>query len=36
LITVYKLVGVAAEDDAAAALVLRRARERGVGRQLDL
>jgi hypothetical protein len=30
-ITVYKSVGVAA-----AALVLRRARERGVGRQLDL
>jgi hypothetical protein len=35
-IMVYKSVGVAAEDDAAAALVLRRARERGVGRQLDL
>ena len=35
-ITVYKSVGVAAEDAAAAALVLRRARERGVGRQLEL
>jgi ornithine cyclodeaminase len=35
-ITVYKGVGVAAEDAAAAALVLRRAKERGVGRQLDL
>ena len=30
-ITIYKSVGVAAEDAAAAALVLRRARERGVG-----
>jgi ornithine cyclodeaminase len=30
-VTVYKSVGVAAEDAAAASLVLRRARERGVG-----
>jgi alanine dehydrogenase len=30
-VTVYKSVGVAAEDAAAAALVLRRARERGIG-----
>jgi ornithine cyclodeaminase len=30
-VTIYKSVGVAAEDAAAAALVLRRARERGVG-----
>jgi ornithine cyclodeaminase len=30
-ITVYKSVGIAAEDAAGAALVLRRARERGVG-----
>ena len=35
-ITVYKSVGVAAEDAAAAALVLRLARERGAGRQLEL
>ena len=35
-ITVYKSVGVAAEDAAAAALVLRRARERGAGRSIDL
>ena len=35
-ITVYKSVGVAAEDAAAAALVLRRARERGVGRTIEL
>ncbi len=35
-ITVYKSVGVAAEDAAAAALVLRRAAERGAGRTVDL
>jgi len=35
-VTIYKSVGVAAEDAAAAALVLRRARERGVGRPVDL
>ena len=35
-ITVYKSVGVAAEDAAAAALVVRRARERGIGRTIDL
>ncbi|HEY4730530.1 MAG TPA: ornithine cyclodeaminase family protein [Myxococcales bacterium] len=35
-ITVYKSVGVAAEDAAAAALVLRRAREGGVGRMIEL
>jgi alanine dehydrogenase len=35
-ITVYKAVGVTAEDAAAAALVLRRARERGIGRAIDL
>jgi ornithine cyclodeaminase len=35
-VTIYKSVGVAAEDAAAAALVLRRARERGVGRSIDL
>jgi ornithine cyclodeaminase len=35
-VTIYKSVGVAAEDAAAAALVLRRARERGVGRAVDL
>jgi ornithine cyclodeaminase/alanine dehydrogenase-like protein (mu-crystallin family) len=35
-ITVYKSVGVAAEDAAAAALVLRRARERGTGLDLQL
>jgi len=35
-ITVYKSVGVAAEDAAAAALVLRRAREEGVGRAIEL
>ena len=35
-ITVYKSVGIAAEDAAAAALVLRRARERGVGRTIEL
>lgn len=35
-ITVYKSVGVAAEDAAAAALVLRNARARGLGRQVEL
>ena len=35
-ITIYKSVGVAAEDAAAAALVLRRARERGAGRSIEL
>jgi ornithine cyclodeaminase len=35
-ITLYKSVGVAVEDAAAAALVLRLARERGVGRTIDL
>jgi ornithine cyclodeaminase/alanine dehydrogenase-like protein (mu-crystallin family) len=35
-ITLYKSVGVAAQDCAAAALVLRRARERGVGREIEL
>ena len=35
-VTIYKSVGVAAEDAAAAALVLRRARERGVGTSVDL
>ncbi len=35
-ITLYKSVGVAVEDAAATALVLRLARERGVGRQIDL
>jgi ornithine cyclodeaminase len=35
-ITVYKSVGIAAEDAAAAALVLRRARHRGVGRTIEL
>jgi ornithine cyclodeaminase len=35
-ITVYKSVGVAAKDAAAAALVLRRARERGIGRSIEL
>jgi alanine dehydrogenase len=35
-ITLYKSVGVAAEDAAAAALVLRLARERGVGREIEL
>jgi ornithine cyclodeaminase/alanine dehydrogenase-like protein (mu-crystallin family) len=35
-VTIYKSVGVAAEDAAAAALVLRRARERGVGRSVGL
>ena len=35
-LTVYKSVGVAAEDAAAAALVLRLAGERGMGRQISL
>jgi alanine dehydrogenase len=35
-VTIYKSVGVAAEDAAAAALVLRRARERGVGVTVEL
>lgn len=35
-ITLYKSVGVAVEDAAATALVLRLARERGVGRVIDL
>jgi ornithine cyclodeaminase len=35
-ITLYKSVGVAVEDAAAAALVLRAARERGVGRTVEL
>jgi ornithine cyclodeaminase len=34
--TIYKSVGVAAEDAAAAALVLRRARERGLARTIEL
>jgi ornithine cyclodeaminase/alanine dehydrogenase-like protein (mu-crystallin family) len=35
-LTLYKSVGVAVEDAAATALVLRLARERGVGREIDL
>jgi ornithine cyclodeaminase len=35
-ITLYKSVGVAAQDGAAAALVLRAARERGYGREVEL
>lgn len=35
-ITLYKSVGVAVQDGAAAALVLRAARERGAGRELEL
>jgi ornithine cyclodeaminase len=35
-ITLYKSVGVAVEDAAAAALVLRAARERNVGRTVEL
>lgn len=34
-ITLYKSVGVAVEDAAAASLVLRLAKERGVGREID-
>jgi len=35
-VTIYKSVGVAAEDAAAAALVMRRAAQRGAGRPVDL
>jgi ornithine cyclodeaminase len=35
-ITLYKSVGVAVQDAAAAALVLRAARERGIGREVEL
>ena len=35
-ITLYKSVGVAVQDAAAAALVLQRARAAGVGREVDL
>ena len=35
-ITLYKSVGIAVQDAAAAALVLAAARERSVGRELDL
>jgi ornithine cyclodeaminase len=35
-ITLYKSVGVAVQDGAAAALVLRAARERGAGREVEL
>src|SRR5687767_1332468 len=35
-ITLYKSVGVAVEDAAAAALILRLARERGVGRTIEI
>lgn len=35
-ITLYKSVGVAVQDGAAAALVLRTAREHGVGREIEL
>ncbi len=35
-ITLYKSVGVAVEDAAAAALVLKLAREQGVGRQIEI
>jgi alanine dehydrogenase len=35
-ITLYKSVGVAVEDAAAAALVLRLARERGIGRTIEI
>jgi len=35
-ITLYKSVGVAAQDAAAAALVIAAARERGAGQQIDL
>ena len=35
-LTLYKSVGVAVEDAAAAALVLRLARERGIGRTIEL
>jgi len=36
MITLYKSVGVAVEDSAAAALVLRAARERGVGTEVEI
>ncbi len=35
-LTLYKSVGVAVQDAAAAALVLSAARERGIGREVDL
>jgi ornithine cyclodeaminase/alanine dehydrogenase-like protein (mu-crystallin family) len=35
-ITLYKSVGVAVQDGAAAALVLRTARQRGVGHEVEL
>ena len=35
-LTLYKSVGVAVEDAAATALVLRLAKERGVGREIEL
>jgi ornithine cyclodeaminase/alanine dehydrogenase-like protein (mu-crystallin family) len=35
-ITLYKSVGVAVQDGAAGALVVRAARERGVGREVEL
>jgi ornithine cyclodeaminase/alanine dehydrogenase-like protein (mu-crystallin family) len=35
-ITIYKSVGVAAQDAAAAALVLETARERGLGTEVEL
>ena len=35
-LTLYKSVGVAVQDAAAAALVLAAARERGVGREVDV
>jgi alanine dehydrogenase len=35
-ITLYKSVGVAVQDGAAAAPVVRAARERGVGREVEL
>jgi ornithine cyclodeaminase/alanine dehydrogenase-like protein (mu-crystallin family) len=35
-LTLYKSVGVAVQDAAAAGLVLRHARERGVGRDVDV
>jgi ornithine cyclodeaminase/alanine dehydrogenase-like protein (mu-crystallin family) len=35
-ITLYKSVGIAVQDGTAAALVLRAARERGAGREVEL
>jgi alanine dehydrogenase len=35
-LTLYKSVGVAVQDGAAAALVLQAARERGAGREIEL